>query len=110
MNWTAHPLVWAAAVAAMATLAAAVAFIWRRREGWAFAATATSIVLTTASLFAVLWRSPLPGLTIPEAASGTYTLTVLTWIGLVALPFVLAYQAWTYWIFRKRLTRADARG
>jgi cytochrome d ubiquinol oxidase subunit II len=107
-DWTAHPLVWAAAITAMAALAAAVAFAWRRREGWAFAATAATIVLTTACLFGVLWRAPLPGLTIAEAASGPYTLTVLTWIGLAALPFVLAYQSWTYWIFRKRLTRAGA--
>ena len=23
-----------------------------------------------------------------------------------ALPLILAYQAWTYWVFRKRITRA----
>ncbi|MFD0890938.1 hypothetical protein ACFQ08_40865 [Streptosporangium algeriense] len=28
---------------------------------------------------------------------------MLTWIGLAALPFVLGYQAWSYWVFRKRL-------
>ncbi|MFC4590370.1 cytochrome d ubiquinol oxidase subunit II [Sphaerisporangium corydalis] len=103
-GWTAHPLPWAAALAAMLALAAAVALIWRRREGWAFTATAASIVLATVALFGTLWRAPLPGLTLAEAASGPYTLGVLTWIGLVALPFVLAYQGWTYWVFRKRVT------
>ncbi len=39
-----------------------------------------------------------------EAASGPYTLGILTWIGLIALPFVLAYQGWTYWVFRRRVT------
>ncbi|MFC4531777.1 cytochrome d ubiquinol oxidase subunit II [Sphaerisporangium dianthi] len=102
-GWTARPLLWLAALAAMAALASAVALVWRRREGWAFTATAASIVLATAALFGTLWRAPLPGLTVAEAASAPYTLSMLTWIGLVALPFVLAYQAWTYWVFRRRV-------
>jgi cytochrome d ubiquinol oxidase subunit II len=31
----------------------------------------------------------------------------MSWVALVFLPLVLAYQAWTYWIFRKRVTRAS---
>ncbi|MDH2424192.1 cytochrome d ubiquinol oxidase subunit II [Sphaerisporangium sp. TRM90804] len=102
--WAANPLPWATALGAMVALAAAVALVWRRREGWAFTATAAAIALTSATLFAGLWRAPLPGLTLAEAASGPYTLGVLTWIALVALPFVLAYQGWTYWVFRRRVT------
>jgi cytochrome d ubiquinol oxidase subunit II len=30
----------------------------------------------------------------------------MSWTALVFLPLVLAYQAWTYWTFRKRVTRA----
>ncbi|GAA0431835.1 cytochrome c oxidase assembly protein [Acrocarpospora corrugata] len=98
-------LLWVASGTAMAALAAGVALVWRRREGWAFVATASAIVLATASLFGALYPAPLPGLTVAEMASAPYTLTVLTWIGLVALPGVIAYQSWTYWVFRKRLTR-----
>ncbi|WP_214107091.1 cytochrome d ubiquinol oxidase subunit II [Acrocarpospora catenulata] len=102
---TDSPVLWVASTGAMATLAAGVALIWRRREGWAFTATATAIALSTATLFGALYPAPLPGLTVAEMASAPYTLTVLTWIGLIALPGVVAYQAWTYWVFRKRLTR-----
>ncbi|GAB2930668.1 cytochrome d ubiquinol oxidase subunit II [Nonomuraea fastidiosa] len=91
------------ALGAMAALAAATALIWRRREGWAFGATAGAIVLTTLAAFMELRVRPLPGLTLAEAASGPYTLTMLSWIGLIALPFVLVYQGWTYWVFRKRV-------
>jgi cytochrome d ubiquinol oxidase subunit II len=28
----------------------------------------------------------------------------MTWVAGIGLPVVLAYQAWTYWVFRKRLT------
>jgi cytochrome d ubiquinol oxidase subunit II len=97
---------WGAAVIAMAALAAGAALTWRGREGWAFTATATAIVMATATLFGALWRAPLPGLTPAEAASAPYTLHVLTWIGLVALPGVMIYQAWSYWVFRKRVTTA----
>ncbi|MEV0387248.1 cytochrome d ubiquinol oxidase subunit II [Nonomuraea sp. NPDC050643] len=91
------------ALAAMAALAAAAALTWRRREGWAFAATAAAIVLATLAVFMELRLRPLPGLTLAEAASGAYTLTVLSWIGLITLPFILLYQGWTYWVFRKRV-------
>ncbi|WP_405086076.1 cytochrome d ubiquinol oxidase subunit II [Microbispora sp. NBC_01389] len=92
------------ALLAAAALAAGVTLVWGRREGWAFTATATAITAITATVFGVLSAAPLPGLTLAEAASAPYTLTLLTWIGLIALPGVLAYQAWTYWVFRKRLT------
>ena len=32
---------------------------------------------------------------------------VMTWVALIFTPVVLAYQGWTYWVFRKRLTRSD---
>ncbi|MER7501642.1 cytochrome d ubiquinol oxidase subunit II [Nonomuraea pusilla] len=96
------------ALAALAALAGAAALIWRRREGWAFAATAGSIVLATLAVFVELRGAPLPGLTLAEAASGPYTLRMMTWIGLLTLPFVLVYQGWTYWVFRRRVTAVAA--
>ena len=45
-------------------------------------------------------------LTIENASSTDYTLTIMTWAAVIFLPLVLAYQAWTYWIFRKRVTRS----
>ncbi len=32
----------------------------------------------------------------------------MTVVACIFLPFVLAYQAWTYWVFRKRVTAAAA--
>ncbi|MFD1537763.1 cytochrome d ubiquinol oxidase subunit II [Nonomuraea guangzhouensis] len=91
------------ALISMAALAAAAALTFRRREGWAFAATAGAIALASVALFTELRWAPLPGLTLTDAASGPYTLTMLSWIGLITLPFVLVYQGWTYWVFRKRV-------
>jgi cytochrome d ubiquinol oxidase subunit II len=33
----------------------------------------------------------------------------MTWAAGVGLPIVLGYQAWTYWVFRKRLTAEPLR-
>ena len=29
----------------------------------------------------------------------------MSWVALCTLPFVLAYQGWTYWVFRQRIGR-----
>ena len=33
------------------------------------------------------------------------TLVVMTVVAAIFVPFVLLYQGWTYWVFRRRLTR-----
>ena len=43
-----------------------------------------------------------------NAASSPYTLKVMTIVALVFVPIILIYQAWSYWVFRKRLT-ADSK-
>jgi len=102
-----------AALAAIALLGA----VWaaaRGREGWAFIGTAATLALAVATLFGDLWPNVLPSttsaaysLTVTNASSSHYTLTVMTWVALIFTPVVLAYQGWTYWVFSKRLTRAD---
>ncbi|MBW0091792.1 cytochrome d ubiquinol oxidase subunit II [Pseudonocardia sp. KRD-184] len=99
-----------AALLAVGLLLAAVAAAARWREGWAFAATAASIVALAVVVFdglhPALMRStvsPAFDLTVANASSGPYTLGVLSVIGAVFLPLVVGYQAWSYWVFRKRV-------
>jgi cytochrome d ubiquinol oxidase subunit II len=44
-------------------------------------------------------------LTVHNTASGAYSLKVMTVVAIVLLPFVLAYQTWTYYVFRRRLSQ-----
>ena len=44
------------------------------------------------------------GLDVWNASSNPYTLTIMTWAALFITPLVIAYQGWTYWVFRKRIT------
>jgi len=102
-----------AALAAVALLGA-VAAAFRGREGWAFAGTAVTLALAVATLFGDLWPRVLPSttraaysLTVSNASSSHYTLMVMSWVAVIFTPVVLLYQGWTYWVFRKRLSRSD---
>jgi len=99
-------------VAAAVTLLSALVANAREREGWAFTGTAATVVLVTASLFAALYPNVLPSttdpafsLTIENASSTPRTLTAMTRVAVIISPFILAYQAWSYWVFRNRIGR-----
>jgi len=84
---------------------------WDRREGWAFAASTFTIAIIIVTLFVDLYprvmvssTNPAYSLTVHNTASPPYSLKVMTVVALVLLPFVLAYQAWTYYVFRRRIT------
>jgi cytochrome d ubiquinol oxidase subunit II len=100
-----------APIGAAAALIAAGWFVWQRRSGWAFAMTGLTIALATLTIFQGLYPRVMPSstnpaydLTIYNAASSQYTLGVMTWVALIFVPIVLGYQAWTYWVFRKRVS------
>jgi cytochrome d ubiquinol oxidase subunit II len=107
-GWT-----WAPVVVAAAGLVTAVLLARAGREGWAFVCTAAAIVATTVALFGSLYPDVLPAsndaansLTTTNASSTPYTLEIMTWVAVFFTPVVLAYQAWTYWVFRKRVSRS----
>ncbi|MEP6562418.1 MAG: cytochrome d ubiquinol oxidase subunit II [Nakamurella sp.] len=98
-------------VLAVVSLLAGVLLTRRGRDGWAFAATALAIGLLALGWFASLHPDVLPStldpaysLNISNAASTPYTLTLMSWIALVFSPLILGYQAWSYWVFRKRIS------
>ncbi|MBB4071943.1 cytochrome d ubiquinol oxidase subunit II [Canibacter oris] len=100
-----------AALAAVSLIAAWL-FNLRSREGWAFASTALTIAFALLTIFAALFPhlmisniDPAHSMTVVGAASTPKTLQLMTWVAVFTLPFVLAYQAWTFWIFRKRISR-----
>ena len=43
-------------------------------------------------------------LNIVTASASPTTLGIMTWAAGVFVPIVLAYQAWSYWVFRRRLS------
>ncbi|HEV7182931.1 MAG TPA: cytochrome d ubiquinol oxidase subunit II [Leifsonia sp.] len=101
-----------ATLAAVALVGSWVANL-RGKEGRSFGLMALTIALAVVSLFSALFPDVMPSspnpqnsLTIANASSTETTLTVMTWVAVIFLPLILLYQGWTYWIFRKRVTRA----
>ncbi|MBW3084022.1 Cytochrome bd-I ubiquinol oxidase subunit 2 [Austwickia sp. TVS 96-490-7B] len=105
------PLAWALTALSAVCLLAALWAAKLGREGWAFTGTFTCTTLGVASLFVALFPNVMPnsiagqtGLTIANASSSEYTLQIMTGAAVVFVPIVLAYQIWTYWVFRRRLS------
>ena len=83
-----------------------------KREGWSFIFSAITLVGAVAFLFCVLYPNVMPSsinpeysLTITNASSTPYTLKIMTIVAVIFTPIVLIYQSWTYWVFRKRVSR-----
>jgi cytochrome d ubiquinol oxidase subunit II len=81
------------------------------REPLAFTGTVVTILGAAVLLFSQLWPNVLPStddpagtLTVVNAASGHYTLKVMTWVAVLLAPVVFLYQGWSYWIFRHRVS------
>ena len=103
--------------AELLTVLAAVAAVWlvyEHREGFAFAATAVTMAACIVSIFTGLYPNVMVSstnsaynLTVHNTASGAYSLKVMTVVVVIFLPFVLAYQTWTYYVFRRRVSRRE---
>jgi cytochrome d ubiquinol oxidase subunit II len=93
----------------------AVAWLLRDgREGWAFAMTTIAMAAVVLTIFVDLYprvmvssTSAANDLTVHNTTSSPYTLKVMTIIFALLLPVVVAYQAWTYHVFRRRLSATD---
>ncbi|MEC4015793.1 cytochrome d ubiquinol oxidase subunit II [Streptomyces sp. H27-D2] len=99
-----------AAVVAALTLVGAVVMIKLGREGWSFALSGIAIAAAFALLFLSMYPDVMPSstrdawsLTVSNSSSSPYTLKIMTWVAGFMTPVVVGYQAWTYWVFRKRI-------
>ena len=98
----------------MLAVLAAVWLVYEHREGFAFAATTVTMASCIVSIFVGLYpnvmvssTNPAYNLTVHNTASGAYSLKVMTVVAIIFLPLVLAYQAWTYYVFRRRVSRQE---
>ena len=119
--WTtlAYGTVWSGILSAVAAVALIGSYLSNLRgaERWSFALMATTIAVAVLSLFVSLMPDVMPAtndpansLTIANASSSGYTLTIMSWVALIFVPLILLYQGFTYWVFRKRLSRASITG
>jgi len=101
---------------AILAVIAAVSLVYARLDGWAFTATTATTAFCILAIFVDLYpnvmvssTSKAYNLTVHNAASTPYSLKAMTVVVVVFLPLVLVYQAWTYYVFRKRVSASDFR-
>jgi cytochrome d ubiquinol oxidase subunit II len=114
--WTqlAHGKGWTWVMLGIAVVAqlAAVLLVWRRGpDGWAFACIALVVAAVVVLLFGALYPNLVPStlnsqwnMTIYNASSTPYTLKIMTWVTAIMAPVTVIYQAWTYSVFRQRIS------
>jgi cytochrome bd ubiquinol oxidase subunit II len=106
-NWT-----WVVLGVAVVAQLAAVLLVWLRRfDGLAFFCAAVVVAAVVVLLFGVLYPNLVPStlnaqwnVTIYNASSTPYTLKIMTWVTAIMAPLTVVYQAWTYWVFRQRIS------
>lgn len=97
-------------IASVVVLLITIYFINRKMEGWAFIMTGAHIILTQVAFFSLMFPrlmissiNPAWSLTIYNSSSSPQALTVMSILSLIFIPVVLAYEGWSYYIFRKRI-------
>src|SRR6516225_12461435 len=100
-------------LAILAVIAAAW-LVYDERDGFSFAATTVTIASAIVAIFVGLYPNVMVSstnaaynLTVHNTASPHYTLKVMTVVAVILLPVVLAYQTWTYYVFRKRVSKQE---
>lgn len=88
----------------------ALILIFRQSFKVAFFMIALCTVCCVAGLFFSMYPNVLVSsmaensLTIMNAASSAYTLKIMSVVAVIFIPIILAYQIWSYYIFRKRIS------
>jgi cytochrome d ubiquinol oxidase subunit II len=98
------------ALAAVVLLVVAIWLVNTGKFAWAFAVTGLTIAAVVAAIFVGMYPNvmlstidPAYSLTVFNASSTTMTLQIMSIVALIFVPIVLAYQTWSYWVFRKRV-------
>jgi len=109
-NFTAHPWVWLVVLLNIMAIANIPRAIVLGRAGYAFASSCATIAALTClfgvALFPDLVHSSLDpkwSLSIYNAASSEKTLRIMRNIAFLGMPFVIAYSAVVYWVFRGKV-------
>jgi len=104
------PPVLPAAIAA-AAFVLAVIFVFAGKNAISFALSVVGTVAIVATLFTSLYPRVMVSypdfgnsLTVSGSASAHYTLAAMSVVALICVPIILLYEAWTYYVFRARVT------
>jgi cytochrome d ubiquinol oxidase subunit II len=102
-------------LAIIAVIFAARLAVSENHDGAAFTASALAMAASVGSIFINLYPNVMVSstkaaydLTVNNSASGSYALKVMTVAAVIFFPLVLAYQGWSFHVFRARVTAPTA--
>lgn len=102
---------WLLLVVAALGLVAAWWLVGQGRQGLAFLGTTVATAMVAIGIFVQMFPNlgfantdPAHAINIVTASASPLTQQIMTGAAVVFVPIVLAYQAWTYWVFRRRLS------
>lgn len=109
-----NAICWIVGLLTLASLGISWFFNSKGREGYAFIFTGLAIVTMLVMIFTKIYGTlgfdsssitdAAKQLDMTTASSSPMTLQIMSIAAVVFVPIVLAYQAWSYWIFRRRLS------
>jgi cytochrome bd ubiquinol oxidase subunit II len=113
-NYLQHVFLFIIPLVAVLALFGIRIFITKERYLPAFLSSCVTIVTVTLTGVTGLYPNLIPSnidpaysLTIFNSSSSAYTLKIMTVVALIFVPVVIAYQAWTYSIFRHKIRESD---
>lgn len=109
-----YPWLYSIAVLAALSVLATLWFLNKRREGWAFLSSCSTMgcmmALFGLAMFPVMvYSNPNPqhSIDIYNGGATHYSLSVMTVIAIIGVPLVLTYSAAIYWVFRGKVKLND---
>ena len=116
-NFVDVPVLFAVPLLAVLALLGIKIFAVKGESLKAFVASCVTILMVTFTGVVGLFPNLIPSsidprysLTIFNSSSSPYTLKIMTVVALVFVPIVIAYQAWNYRVFRKKIDPNDMAG
>jgi len=101
-------------IASFVLILAAAVLVFKQHLKTAFLCVALCTACSVAALFYAIFPNVLVSsiaensLTVWNAASSAYTLKIMSIVAAFFVPIILAYQIWSYYIFRKRISPRNA--
>lgn len=124
MNWTPIaenfneiPVLWVIPSLSLLAILAAAVFVFKEKVGFAFTSVCLAIFTQMASGFAGMFPNMLPSkisrefsVTLYEAAGSELNLKIMFIVAIIFVPIIIAYQTWSYIIFKKKIFKHTAKG
>lgn len=99
----------------LALISGTAILVIKRHLRSAFFCVALCTACSIAALFSAMYPnvlvssvSPEQNLTVWNAASSAYTLKLMSIVAAIFVPVIVAYQGWSYYVFRKRISPRKA--